>query len=366
MSGQIVYGQALFEGGEFAEARTVFENALAMDRENLIALKHLGDLALRNGETGAARQFYLKLLEIDPQDAKVIAIVNEMDAAAEAQPALAEAPPASEESEAAPVAAEGPAAPVAESTRQDEEDALVSAELGFPVPPPQAFVTETMAELYYAQGFRDRAANVYRQLLELRPDDERLRSRLLQIEDTGEDAPVEARREEQPSVESPEQTPEPDRTPSIESPAPPAEVETPFEDSVDGDSSRVDSPPPEVHEREADSVEAPAPEELGAEPDFIPPQLTVRDFFAALGRRRPTSRSNGNGSHAAAANFPSGDVFAAAAVNESDARAASARAGAFGGSGTPATSTPTSAVPGKESEEDVASFRAWLDGLTGQ
>src|SRR3954464_2521340 len=68
MSGQIVYGQALFEGGEYAEARTVFENALAMDRENLIARKHLGDLALRNGEPGAAKQFYLKLLEIDPQD----------------------------------------------------------------------------------------------------------------------------------------------------------------------------------------------------------------------------------------------------------------------------------------------------------
>ena len=30
MSGQVVYGQALFEVGDFKEARTVFENALAM------------------------------------------------------------------------------------------------------------------------------------------------------------------------------------------------------------------------------------------------------------------------------------------------------------------------------------------------
>ncbi len=62
MSGQIVYGQALFEGGEYEQAREVFENALAMDRENLVALKHLGDLALRDGNTASARQWYGKLL----------------------------------------------------------------------------------------------------------------------------------------------------------------------------------------------------------------------------------------------------------------------------------------------------------------
>src|SRR5438552_445847 len=69
MSGQIVYGQALFEGGEYDQAQTVFENALAMDRENLVALRHLGDIALRKGETAAARQWYGKILEIDPKDA---------------------------------------------------------------------------------------------------------------------------------------------------------------------------------------------------------------------------------------------------------------------------------------------------------
>ena len=50
MSGQIVYGQALFEAGEWDEAKTVFERALTLDPENLIALRSLGDMALQAGQ----------------------------------------------------------------------------------------------------------------------------------------------------------------------------------------------------------------------------------------------------------------------------------------------------------------------------
>jgi hypothetical protein len=67
-------------------------------------------------------------------------------------------------------------------------------------------------------------------------------------------------------------------------------------------------------------------------------------------------------------------VFAGATVSPSDARAASRLAGAFSG-GTGASRTPpTPPMPtprvnpripqAQESEEDVAKFRAWLDGLT--
>jgi len=70
-------------------------------------------------------------------------------------------------------------------------------------------------------------------------------------------------------------------------------------------------------------------------------------------------------------------VFAGATVSPSDARAASRLAGAFSGTtGSGRTSPPTPPVPtprvnprvpqAQESEEDVAKFRAWLDGLTGE
>jgi tetratricopeptide (TPR) repeat protein len=47
---------------------------------------------------------------------------------------------------------------------------------------PAAFVTETMAELYLQQGFRNEALAVYRELLSRNPADENLRDRIQQIE----------------------------------------------------------------------------------------------------------------------------------------------------------------------------------------
>ena len=50
MSGHIVYGQALYEARQLDEAETVFETALSLDPENLIALRHLGDIAGDSGD----------------------------------------------------------------------------------------------------------------------------------------------------------------------------------------------------------------------------------------------------------------------------------------------------------------------------
>ena len=58
MSGHIVFGQALYEARQFEEAKTVFETALSLDPENLIALRHLGDIALIIGDTDSARGWY--------------------------------------------------------------------------------------------------------------------------------------------------------------------------------------------------------------------------------------------------------------------------------------------------------------------
>jgi tetratricopeptide (TPR) repeat protein len=449
MSGQIVYGQALFEGGEYEQAQTVFENALAMDRENLVALRHLGDLALHRGETAAARQWYSRFLEIDPKDANVIALVDEIDAAAEAQSSTTDAEPASTTT---PESVQPMPEPSAQLDHVDDQaDMLIAEELGYPVPPAHAFVTETMAELYLAQGFRDRAVSVYRQLVEVRPEDERLRNRLAELEQpTPEDGltaePVEARREEPPSIESPGAPREDESSPSIEAPTPSPEVQVPSEESGAGETPPVDSPPSDAPEAEPDSVESVVSDEPRAEPEGfaatehtasektterageiasdaryafteqaadapyefaeqapdsvyasgehapddshglessdppdpietpeafvasdVPRSVTVREFFASLGRRKPAARSNGsssNGTGYAQSGWNSHNDSSSAA----DAKAAAALAGAFGGApgATSYGDGPASPVTGKESEEDVARFRAWLDGLTTQ
>jgi tetratricopeptide (TPR) repeat protein len=73
MSGHIVYGQALYETGELDEARGVFETALDLDPENLIALRHLGDIARARGDLAMAKRWYERVLEADPRNDDIAA-----------------------------------------------------------------------------------------------------------------------------------------------------------------------------------------------------------------------------------------------------------------------------------------------------
>jgi tetratricopeptide (TPR) repeat protein len=452
MSGQIVYGQALFEAGEWDEAKTVFERALTLDPENLIALRSLGDMALQAGNTSEARTWYARLLEADPKDAAVIALMSEIGvasevaiptiAAQEAEPA--ETPPlqAAERApepeppalpEASPVVAESAGTHVEEPAGMEphypaeapEEPALASAStvetgeaienitsakedvpgaldsLASPSDAPapeeavapaaaqfdeaesreeeqvraaaeaapatelvsaaepsrgaEPFVNETMAQLYLQQGYRQLALSVYRQLSASRPQDQSLRDRIAEIEAAdAADHPGEApmMRRDEPSIEPPAE-PAPPRSPSIESPTPWSQPGS----------------------EQAPSIAAREP--------------SIREFFATLGRRRPPRATGTSGirspNRAPEPAAPLGGpvpgasldtVFAGATVSPSDARAASRLAGAFSGTtgaaGTRTPATPPMPTPrvnprvpqAQESEEDVAKFRAWLDGLT--
>jgi tetratricopeptide (TPR) repeat protein len=82
MSGHIVFGQALFEAKRFPEARAVFETALSLDPENLIALRHLADISRDLGDMASARTWYERVLHADPRNEEVQAIVEGLSSAA--------------------------------------------------------------------------------------------------------------------------------------------------------------------------------------------------------------------------------------------------------------------------------------------
>jgi len=205
--------------------------------------------------------------------------------------------------------------------------------------------------------------------------------------------PVEARREPAP-VERPSPPPAAPRSPSIESPTPGGAPES--EESPSFDRTPIDSPPSRPSPGR-ESIESPAREEPRAEPEGIAArQPSIKEFFATLGRKRPprAAAASGGGAQMRAAQVaprepeaaplpPSGPapsldaVFAGASVDPADSRAAARLAGAF--SGAPGATTRTPPTPptptprvnprlpqAQESEEDVAKFRAWLDGLTGE
>ncbi len=79
MNGHVVYGQALFEAGRYDEAKGTFEAALALDPENLIALRHLGDIACTNGANEQAREWYTRVLDADPRNDEIIALLASLE-----------------------------------------------------------------------------------------------------------------------------------------------------------------------------------------------------------------------------------------------------------------------------------------------
>jgi tetratricopeptide (TPR) repeat protein len=223
MSGHIVFGQALFEAGDHDEARGVFEAALGLDPENLIALRHLGDIAREHGETDDARAWYRRVLDADPRNDDVAALLMSL----EAEPAPASEEPATwmeinpEQTLELPpdilaavpremgFASGPPRTPATPAGSMGElfgagavdvapsPDPIGAATLEFRSSSPYAgvadgvdeaaktvpaFVTETMAELYLQQGFRDEALGVYKQLLAQNPHDDSLRERVEQLE----------------------------------------------------------------------------------------------------------------------------------------------------------------------------------------
>jgi hypothetical protein len=133
------------------------------------------------------------------------------------------------------------------------------------------------------------------------------------------------------------------------------------------------------------SPQLPADDEL---PHFAPKGPTVREFFAALGAFRPSTREGASITAHAAMPAPTADpeedlplatdafanLFADSPVSDDDSRAAFALSGALGESQpaaapptpakpTPAVEAPVPTTTTQESEEDIRRFREWLDGL---
>ncbi len=75
LSGHIVYGQALYESQRAGDAKAAFESALTLDPENLIALRHLGDIARGEGDASTATHWYQRVLDADPRNDEVIALI---------------------------------------------------------------------------------------------------------------------------------------------------------------------------------------------------------------------------------------------------------------------------------------------------
>src|SRR5262249_13164565 len=95
--------QALFEHSRFDESRHVFETALSLDPENLIALRHLGDIARQAGDTRTAKTWYQRVLEADPRNEEIATLMMSLLAPRVSQPAVNAENHASSQTDPSPV-----------------------------------------------------------------------------------------------------------------------------------------------------------------------------------------------------------------------------------------------------------------------
>jgi hypothetical protein len=132
MSGHIVYGQALYETGRIDEARGVFETALSLDPENLIALRHLGDIAARQGDPTSARRWYERVLEADPRNEEIQGLVANLASTPVGEPVAAAPAYSPPEPEAQPERGEAESEPQAPAPVPTDEPELLDLDVAIP------------------------------------------------------------------------------------------------------------------------------------------------------------------------------------------------------------------------------------------
>jgi Flp pilus assembly protein TadD len=127
MSGHIVYGQALYEARQVDEAKSVFETALSLDPENLIALRHLGDIALMVGDSPGARMWYGRVLEADPRNEEIQAQLARLDQTDAATPTPVVSPQVEPEEQQPPLTDKAEVAASSKPTPSSAPTVVVSA-----------------------------------------------------------------------------------------------------------------------------------------------------------------------------------------------------------------------------------------------
>lgn len=148
VSGRVIYGVALYHAGQTESSAEQFFSVLSRDPDNLVALKYLGDIKFASGDEIAAMTYYRRVQAIDPNGRGLQCIIR---------------------------------------TRPVEQTKTVTLKRPAETPKPSAplrnipFYTETLADLYMAQGYPRLAAEVYR-VLHVKNQTPRLAEKLAQAE----------------------------------------------------------------------------------------------------------------------------------------------------------------------------------------
>ncbi len=156
----VILGRTRAEQGDGGAARAAWQRVMALDPDNVVALALLAADASERSAWLVAVQLYQRLVRLDPVDEEAVAQLREARARAAEEDSEGASRSTAPASEAAP-----PALPT--------EAVSAAAAAGN-----SRLATVTLADIYVAQGYRDKAIAVLQTLLERDPDRQDILERL--------------------------------------------------------------------------------------------------------------------------------------------------------------------------------------------
>ena len=196
ISALVILGRTQLDAGDRGLARTTLQKVMALDSENLVVLKLLASDAQEREAWQVARQLYERVTQLDPDDTDAqdrikrlgrrdgslprthgtMAPLGQRDDPGHLPgfrdiPLDVELPdPGSEATEFAVTGLPPESPPPPESEPADEMTAM------------QGLATKTLADIYIAQGYREKARVVLERILEQHPDRDDVRARLDELD----------------------------------------------------------------------------------------------------------------------------------------------------------------------------------------
>lgn len=171
-SGHVVRGKCYYDHDNAAEAESSFTRVLELDPNNLVALKYLGMILAERGDLAGARERFKHILALDPEDKEIKFKMEDLGAT----------PPAPD-----PVPGDAPGATDARDNVEPMELRDVPDETfeGAPISlgdddgsTTDELATMTLADIYAAQGYHDKALRIYRDVLNRQPDNDDVRRKI--------------------------------------------------------------------------------------------------------------------------------------------------------------------------------------------
>ncbi len=145
-SAHVILGKCFYDKGATERAKGEFLRVLELDAENMVALKFMGDILLAEDRHAQAVEYYRKILAIDPTNDAIARALKEMEA----------------------------------SFVVKEID-LGSAK-GVRDERPRELATMTLAGIYAAQGYYNKALRIYGEVLEREPQNKEAKEMVAKLE----------------------------------------------------------------------------------------------------------------------------------------------------------------------------------------